>query len=188
MRNSRLERCRTTDVADAAVRPDGGETVTDRVSNRSGPPRTGPFWDAVAGRVPIPPGAATLGAQVVEADPENGTVVMHFAATEAFTNPLGEVLGAFQAAMLYDTVGPALLATLDPDQFQATLQLNVNFLRPARPGQFTAVGHVVHRAGDIVLLEATLADADDSTIASATAVATVMPLPEVSSSASVGSA
>jgi hypothetical protein len=26
------------------------------------------------------------------------------------------VLGAFQAAMLYDTVGPALLATLDPDQ------------------------------------------------------------------------
>jgi hypothetical protein len=40
-----------------------------------------------------------------------------------FTNPTGNVLGAFVAAMLYDTVGPALLATLAPDQFQSTLQL-----------------------------------------------------------------
>ena len=30
--------------------------------------------------------------------------------------PMGNVLGAFLAAMLYDTVGPALLATLNPDQ------------------------------------------------------------------------
>jgi hypothetical protein len=48
-----------------------------------------------------------------------------FAATEAFTNPCGNVLGAFQAAMRFDTVGPALLATLAPDLFQSTLQLNM---------------------------------------------------------------
>jgi hypothetical protein len=37
--------------------------------------------------------------------------------TEAFTKPMGNVLGAFLAAMLYDTVGPALLATLQPTSF-----------------------------------------------------------------------
>jgi acyl-coenzyme A thioesterase PaaI-like protein len=49
------------------------------------------------------------------------------------------VLGAFVAAMLYETVGPALLATLEPDQFQSTRQLNVTFLRAVRPGR------IVHR-------------------------------------------
>jgi acyl-coenzyme A thioesterase PaaI-like protein len=53
--------------------------------------------------------------------------------TEAFTKPMGNVLGAFLAAMLYDTVGPALLATLQPDQFQSTLDLAVRFLHPCSP-------------------------------------------------------
>jgi uncharacterized protein (TIGR00369 family) len=57
------------------------------------------------------------------------------------------VLGAFLAAMLFDTVGPALLATLEPDQFQSTLQLNVSFLRPVRPGRLVGEGRVVHRDG-----------------------------------------
>lgn len=60
--------------------------------------------------------------------------------------------------MLYDTVGPALLATLEPDQFQSTLQLSVSFLRPVRPGRIVGKGRVVHRDGDIVSLEATLTD------------------------------
>ncbi|HEU5419131.1 MAG TPA: phenylacetic acid degradation protein, partial [Streptosporangiaceae bacterium] len=91
--------------------------------------RTGQFWDAVEGRAPPPPAAVTLGLEAIEADGDNGVAVVTFAATESFTNPAGEVLGAFLAAMLYDTVGPALLATLRPDQFQATAQLNVAFLR-----------------------------------------------------------
>ena len=53
------------------------------------------------------------------------------------------MLGAFVAAMLYDTVGPALLATLEPDQFQSTLQLSVSFLRPGsgRPPPEPRGGH-----------------------------------------------
>jgi acyl-coenzyme A thioesterase PaaI-like protein len=81
--------------------------------------RRGPFWDGVEGRAPLPPAAATLGLEVVRADGDAGVVELAFTATEAFTNPFGEVLGAFLAAMLYDTVGPALLATLGPDQVQA---------------------------------------------------------------------
>jgi uncharacterized protein (TIGR00369 family) len=138
--------------------------------------RSGPFWDGVEGRAPIPPAAATLGFEFVDADVEAGTIQVAFTATERFTNPSGNVLGAFVAAMLYDTVGPALLATLDPDQFQSTLQLGVSFLRPVRPGRVIGRGRVVHRDGDLVFLEASLADAGQAVIATATATARVIPL------------
>ena len=142
--------------------------------------RSGPFWDAVEGRAPLPRAAATLGLEFVAADVEAGTIELAFAATEDFTNPTGNVLGAFVAAMLYDTVGPALLATLEPDQFQSTLQLSVNFLRPVRPGRIVGRGRVVHRDGDMVFLQATLidprGDAGDAVIAAATATARVIAL------------
>jgi uncharacterized protein (TIGR00369 family) len=92
-----------------------------------------------------------------------------FAATGGFTNPAGNVLGAFQAAMPDDTVGPALLARLEPDQFRSTLQVNVSFLRPVRPGRLVGKGRVVHRDGDLVVLAASLFDTDGAVIASATA-------------------
>jgi uncharacterized protein (TIGR00369 family) len=138
--------------------------------------RSGPFWDGVEGRAPLPRTAATLGLEFIDADVDAGTIELAFAATEDFTNPTGNVLGAFQAAMLYDTVGPALLATLESDQFQSTLQLNVSFLRPVRPGRIVGKGRVVHRDGDLVFLEASLLDAQEQVIATATATARVIAL------------
>ena len=145
--------------------------------------RSGPFWDAIEGRVPVPRAAATLGLQFVGADPEHGTIELAFTATEDFTNPTGNVLGAFVAAMLYDTVGPALLATLEPDQFQSTLALQVSFLRPVRPGRLVGKGRVVHREGDLAYLEASLIDAQGALIATATATARVIPLDRARSAA-----
>ncbi len=145
--------------------------------------RTGPFWDAVEGRAPIPRAAATLGAEFISADPENGTIELAFEATEDFTNPAGNVLGAFQAAMLFDTAGPALLATLAPDEFQSTMGLSVSFLRPVRPGRITGRGRVVHRDGELAFLEATLADSDGTVIATATATARVIALNQARSAA-----
>ena len=106
----------------------------------------------------MPRAAATLGLEFIHADSENGTIELAFAAKEDFTNPAGNVLGAFVAAMLYDTVGPALLATLEPDQFQSTVEMNVSFLRPVRPGRVIGKGRVVHRDGDMAFLEASLLD------------------------------
>jgi uncharacterized protein (TIGR00369 family) len=142
--------------------------------------RSGPFWDGVEGRAPIPPAAATLGFEFIDADVEAGTIEVAFAATEAFTNPAGNVLGAFLAAMLFDTVGPALLATLAPDQFQSTLQLNVSFLRP---GRLVGKGRVVHRDGDLVFLEASLLDTGTVVVATATATARVIPLSQAPAAA-----
>jgi uncharacterized protein (TIGR00369 family) len=138
--------------------------------------RSGPFWDAIEGRAPVPRAAATLGFEFISADIENGTIELAFAATDDFTNPAGNVLGAFLAAMLYDTVGPALLATLQPGQFQSTLELKTSFLRPARPGRLHGRGRVVHRHGDLAFLEAELADSDGVVLTTATATARVIPL------------
>jgi uncharacterized protein (TIGR00369 family) len=138
--------------------------------------RSGPFWDGVEGRVPIPRAAATLGFEFIEADPALGTIEVAFQATERFTNPMGNVLGAFLAAMLYDTIGPALLATLDKDQFQSTLDLNVRFLRPVKPGRIIGKGRILHRDGDLAFVEASLDDANGARIAVATATARVIPL------------
>ena len=138
--------------------------------------RSGPFWDGIEGRAPMPRAAASLGLQFIAADPEKGTIELAFAGREDFTNPAGNVLGAFLAAMLYDTVGPALLATLGPDEFQSTLQMNVDFLRPTRPGRVRGRGRVRHRNGDHAVVEAELFDADGVRLASATAVARVVDL------------
>jgi len=137
--------------------------------------RAGSFWDAVRGEAPLPPAAATLGMEFIDVDPDRGTIELAFTATEDFINPFGNVLGAYRAAMLYDTVGPTLIATLRPDQFQSTIELNSSFLRPVRPGRITAKGRVVHRDGDLAFLDASLFDADGMTVATATATARVIP-------------
>ena len=139
--------------------------------------RYGPFWDGIEGRAPVPPAAATLGFEFLDADAGAGTIELAFTATEAFVNPMGNVLGAFLAAMLYDTVGPALLAVLEPDRFQSTVQMSVSFLRPVRPGRLLAHGRATHRAADLANVEAALTDPrQDAVVATATAVARVIPL------------
>jgi uncharacterized protein (TIGR00369 family) len=139
-------------------------------------PRTGPFWDAVAGRAPLPPAAASLGLEFVAADVDAGTIDLTFTATEAFTTPMGDVLGGFLAAMLYDTVGPCVLATLAPDQFIDTLALQTSFVGPARPGRLTGHGRIVRRAGDVALVEASLEQPAGHPVATGTATIRVMPL------------
>ena len=86
------------------------------------------------------------------------------------------MLGAFVAAMLYDTVGPALIATLPPDRFQSTLQMSVSFLRPLRPGRAVGKGRVLQRKGDQAQLEASLLDSDGEIVATATATAVVIAM------------
>lgn len=140
--------------------------------------RTGPFWDGVAGRAPVPPAAATLGFELLDADVDAGTMAVGFAAIDDFITPTGEVLGGFLAAMLFDTVGPTVLATLGPHQFIQTLEMHSVFLHPTRPGRLIGRGRLVRRDGDIAFVEATLHDADDVPVATATSTIRVIPLPD----------
>jgi len=114
--------------------------------------REGPFWDVVEGRAPAPPAAVLLGWELVSADPDAGTIEIAFTATEQFLNPVGVIQGGFLAAMLDDTMGPALVATLGPGQFAPTSDLHVQFLHPARPGRLTGRGRIVSRGKSVAFL------------------------------------
>jgi uncharacterized protein (TIGR00369 family) len=119
--------------------------------------------------------AATLGLELIGADTEQSTVDVAFTATEAFTTPSGDVLEGFLAAMLHDTVGPALRATLEPGELVETHDLNTTFVAPAYPGRLVGRGHVVRRDGNFAFVEAALSDGDNRLVAIATATLRVVP-------------
>ena len=135
--------------------------------------REGPFWESVEGRAPLPAAAVTLGWELVAIDPEEGTIEVAFTAGAAFLNPAGVVQGGFLAAMLDDTMGPALVSGLEPGDFAPTTDLHVQFLRPARAGRFVGRGRVVRRGRDVAFLAGELVDQDGAVVAVATATAQI---------------
>ncbi len=130
------------------------------------------FWKIVDGKLPPPPCAETLGIEFIAIDGERGTVEVKFEAKPGFLNPAGNVQGGFLAAMLDDTMGPALTATLDAGQFAPTLNLNVQFHRPAKAGPLKGIGRVVLRGKEICQLSAELLQGD-KIVATATATAVI---------------
>lgn len=135
--------------------------------------REGPFWDVMEGRVAPPPAAATLGWELVAVDPDAGTIEVAFQVPEAFLNPFGMIQGGFLAAMLDDTLGPALVATLGPGELAPTTDLHVQFLRPARPGRLVGRGRIVRRGRDVGFLAGDLYDEAGDIVATATATAQI---------------
>jgi uncharacterized protein (TIGR00369 family) len=79
------------------------------------------------------------------------------------------------AAMLDDAMGPALVAMLEPGLFATTVELKVNFVRPATAGRLIARGRVVHRGRSIAFLEGRLETADGELVATSTATARIVP-------------
>jgi uncharacterized protein (TIGR00369 family) len=139
--------------------------------------RTGYLWDVMEGRVPQPPAAALLGFQLLAIDPEQGSIRVRFQAKPEFANPMGHVQGGFLAAMLDDTLGPALVATLPSGQFAPTLELKVNFVRPAQIGPLLASGRVVARTRAIAFLAGELHDEAGNLLATASATARIVAEP-----------
>ena len=130
------------------------------------------FWKMVDGRLPPPACAKTLGLEFVNIDAERGTIEIKFEARPEFLNPAGNVQGGFLAAMLDDTMGPALIATLDDGEFAPTVNLNVQFHRPAKVGPLRGVGRVVLRGREICQLSGELSQ-NDKIVATATATAII---------------
>lgn len=136
-------------------------------------PRQGPFWDVMQGRASPPPAAALLGWRLVDINPDAGTIEVSFTATEQFLNPAGVVQGGLLAAMLDDTLGPALVATLQEGEWAPTTDLHVQFVSPAKPGELRGVGRVVQRSRRTAFLAGELQALDGTLIATAVATATV---------------
>jgi uncharacterized protein (TIGR00369 family) len=138
----------------------------------AGGSRRGSFRDVIDGRREPPPAATLLGWELEAVDYEAGTIELWFTAREEFLNLAGNVQGGFLAAMLDATLGPALAATLSGGEFAPTISLNVQFVRPAKPGKLRGRGRVVRRGRDIAFLAGELIDGD-AVIATATASAII---------------
>jgi uncharacterized protein (TIGR00369 family) len=124
------------------------------------------------GLIETPPADILLGWKALSLEP--GHVRIRYTARPEFTNPTGAIQGGFLAAMLDDAMGPALFTTLHAEQFAPTIELKVNFMRPARPGTIIAEGRVVHRTRSLAFLEGTLSTEDGDLIATGTATARIV--------------
>jgi uncharacterized protein (TIGR00369 family) len=128
------------------------------------------FWQVKDGRLPPPRVAATLGMAITKVSAEEGVVEADFEGKPEFTNPVGNVQGGILAAMLDDTMGPALACQLAAGEFAPTLNLNISFLKPAKPGKLRGVGRVVRKGKDVCYLAGELFQ-NGELVASATATA-----------------
>nr|WP_157347679.1 PaaI family thioesterase [Bradyrhizobium pachyrhizi] len=115
----------------------------------------------------VPPGAQLLGREWLGFDGEIATV--RFEAKPLFTNRHGTIQGGFLAAMLDSATGLGALAALPATRTVVTRTLTTRFLKPARIGPITAKAKVISQTDRDMIVEADLIDANDVTVASATA-------------------
>lgn len=122
-------------------------------------------------RLQPPPAATHLGFKFLEVDAEAGRVTIEFTARPEFLNPAGFVQGGFLAATLDDTMGPAVVAKSQGALFTSSIDMNVSFLAPAKPGKLIGRGEILRLGKTIAFLQATLEDEDGAVVARATSSA-----------------
>jgi uncharacterized protein (TIGR00369 family) len=125
-------------------------------------------------RLPAPPAAETLGWELIGEDPAAGTIEIAFHPGKAFLNPHGTVQGGFVAAMLDDTMGPALVSMTDGASIPSSIDMTVSFIRPVHPGRVIGKGRVVRLGRSLAFLEGELFDEAGELLARATSTARVV--------------
>lgn len=118
---------------------------------------------------PMPPCATLLSLDIIEAERHGGQVKIGFIAQPEFCNAAGNVQGGFLAAMLDDCMGLAILIATNAEAYPSTINLNVQFLAPAKPGNIVGKARVVQLGKTIGFVEAELEDESGGAIARATA-------------------
>ncbi|MGR3320793.1 MAG: PaaI family thioesterase [Pseudooceanicola sp.] len=127
--------------------------------------------DSIFDRFPAPPIAELLGWELVSENAETGEIEIAFHPDVRMTNPRGQVQGGIVAAMLDDTMGPALLTLSGGKYVASTIDMNVSFLRPVMPGRVVTKGRVIRRGHNVAFLEAELFDTEGRLLARATSSA-----------------
>jgi uncharacterized protein (TIGR00369 family) len=125
--------------------------------------------------MPRPPCAVLLGWRLLEARPADGWVRIGFEGRPEFVNPAGCIQGGFLAAMLDDTMGPAVFLHSGGALYTSTISFNVTFMAPARPGPLFGEGQVIQLGKTVGFVEAWLTDAGGALIARATSSVRLIP-------------
>jgi uncharacterized protein (TIGR00369 family) len=131
---------------------------------------------ALFGGFPRPPCAELLGLTLLDYNCDERWAKFAFQGRREFLNPAGFIQGGFLAAMLDDTMGPTVLLASRGTLFTATINLNVSFLQPAKPGRLLTEGRVVSMGKTIAFVAATLSDEQGLLLATGTASARLVPV------------
>jgi uncharacterized protein (TIGR00369 family) len=131
------------------------------------------FAKIVRGELSKAPIAKLLGWEFLEFDAAQQVIKVEMQARPEFVNPAGLIHGGMLAAMLDETLSPALAATLGPGEFAPTLEIKVNFISPAKVGRILGTGRIVSRGRSICFMEGQLHDEKGNLLATATATSKI---------------
>ncbi len=119
---------------------------------------------AAPGPITSCPAAESLGARLVGLDPDRNVIRIDFTAGANDVNGAGVVLGGTIAAML-DLLAAFAVLAFTRAEFPGSIDLQVHFLRPARPGVLHGEARLVQAGRRIAYTEAALRDAQGREIA-----------------------
>ena len=88
---------------------------------------------------------------------------------KGLTQNAGFAHGGVSASLIDSAVGLALCTMIDKGDLITTIDLNVNFLAPAKPGQLTARGEIVHKGRRIAVGDAKVTDESGRLVSKGTA-------------------
>jgi uncharacterized protein (TIGR00369 family) len=128
----------------------------------------------IAGRLPAPTIARTLGFRLVEASP--GRAVFEGEVGPHLLNPLGSVHGGVALTLIDSATGCAVHTNLEAGIGYTTVETKVNFTRPIRPdgGNVRAEGQVVTQGRQIATAEARLLSAEGKILAHGTSTLMIL--------------
>ena len=116
----------------------------------------------------------TLGARIAEAEP--GRVVLELIAGPQHRHGGGVVQGGVITQIADAAMGMSLATLQEDGTWNTTIELKINFVRPAIEGRLRAVGRVIEMRPTLLFSEADVLDDRDRLIARASS--TCMPVPE----------
>lgn len=126
------------------------------------------FLRATTGASPVAPWpvhtnalARELGATLIAADAEAGTLTLGFEPDARFVQGNGAVQGGIVTAMLDFAAAFVVLMKLPPERAAVTAALDVQFMRAARAGRFVADARLRRAGATLAFAEAALRRADE---------------------------
>lgn len=126
-------------------------------------------WIKAGGLMPV---CQTLGMSVTSV--ESGLARCRLEADARHFNPFGTVHGGILGDLADLAMGMAFMSTLEPSQALATIELKINFVRPARVGPLMAEARVVHRGRTTGLIECSILNAEAKLVARASSTCMVV--------------
>jgi len=122
------------------------------------------------------PVADLLGREIIAVREEENELELAFNPDARMLNPHGTIQGGIVAAMLDETMGPALYFLADRKFVASSLDMTISFIRPVTLGRVIAKGRVVNTGKSIAFLQAELFDVSGKLLARATSTAIPLPI------------